>query len=64
MVHTYRLKAGDNPGASQYEYGYAANDPNAANPNLFTVQGVTGTQQAAKDAAHAQNKKNPGEGRP
>jgi hypothetical protein len=64
MTHTYRLKAGDNPGASQYEYGYQANDPNAANPSLFTVQGVSTTQQDAKNQAHALNKKTPGEGRP
>ena len=64
MAHTFRLKAGDNPGAALYEYGYCANDPNAANPALFTVQGTATTPLDAKLQVHTLNKSNPGQGHP
>ena len=64
MVHTFRLKAGDNAGAAQYEVGYCANNPDAANPGKFTVQQVVNTPIDAKHAVTLQNKTNPGQGHP
>jgi hypothetical protein len=63
-MHTFRLKAGDNPAATQYEYGYQANDPDAGNPGKFVVQGISTTPLDAKNQVHLLNKKTPGEGHP
>jgi hypothetical protein len=64
MAHTYRLKAGDNPGAAQYEVGYAANDPNAADPRAFTVTDIVPDQKSAAQTSVKKTKDNPGLGHP
>jgi hypothetical protein len=64
MAHTFRLKAGDNPGANYYEVGYAAADPNAGDPRLFTVTDVITDQQGASSTAKKRTKDNPGLGHP
>lgn len=64
MAHTFRLKAGDNPGAYLYEVGYAAADPNAADPRAFTVTDVVNTQASASATAKKKTKDNPGVGHP
>jgi len=64
MAYTFRLKAGDNPGAYLYEVGYAAADPLAGDPRTFTITDTISDPKNAAETARKKTKENPGQGHP